>query len=424
MSGAARLRAWWDRWGAALLVLAAALMLAAALWRLANEVPRLLFDPAEAVDLRLRLREVQRWVAGLPVYGDIERGDYPPASYILLWPLLGWLPAGGARWLWAATTVVALAWLAAILVRESNARMMPQRLVVLLLPFSIYASSATIRVGQLTNHVLPILLAGILALEGAQRNESRTRASASRRREQASRAEADAWRDTGAAALLVAALVKPTLSAPFFWIVCFRPGRLRPIVLVTAGYAALTLIAASFQGGGLDAIFGWLGEGSTVLQGHANIHKWLALAGRRSWMLPVSLVLLLGLGAWVYRHRDADLWILLGVSALIARFWIHHRLYDDLLVLIPAITLFRLARSEAGADGVIAGLLFAATWATLYAPASLLRYPAPVSTAMELGQAAVWLAVLVFLARRADRATGPVAASSEMAAAVSGRSNP
>ena len=45
----------------------------------------------------------------------------------------------------------------------------------------------------------------------------------------------------------------------------------------------------------------------------------------------ISLILLGGLGAWVYRFRRVDVWLLIGVSAVIARLWTYHRTYDDLL---------------------------------------------------------------------------------------------
>jgi hypothetical protein len=360
-------------------------MVCAAIWRLGNELPRLLLetDGPGAFDLHLRYREVQRWFSGLAVYGDVERGDYPPASYVLLWPLLGWSSEPVARWLWALTTMVALGALALIFVRQSTSTTWRHALLAGLLPFSIYASSAAIRVGQIGNHVMPLLLGGILLL--------------GRRR----------WTDDLiATALLLGALVKPTLAAPFFWIVCFAPLRIRPILLVSAGYLAITLFAATFQDGPLLAILtGWISEGPQVLRGHANIHRWLALAGLRNWAPPASLALLALLAVWVFRHRHVQVWLLLGVSAIVAHFIMPHRLYDDILILIPMIALLRIAHAgnvEGGRD-VAAALLFAATWLTLHAPASLLALAPPVSSAMEIAQTVIWLAVLVLLVSAAGR---------------------
>lgn len=370
-----------------MLAFAAVAMIAAALWRLGNELPRLLWetDGAGAFDLQLRHREVHRWFTGRSVYDEVERGDYPPASYVLLGPFLGWTGLPGARWVWAITTLLALGLLSSIAVRASTTQTRGTTLVIALLPFSVYATSATIRVGQLANHVVPLLLAGVLML----------------RRDRA------LWKEDGLAALLLlGSLVKPTLVAPFFWIVCFVPGRIRPIVLVSVGYAALSIFATAFQDGDVLSIMtGWLGERPQVLRGHANLHKWFALAGLRPWAQPVSL-LILGLTAvWVFLHRRADIWLLLGVCAVVAHFWMHHRLYDDVLILIPMIALMRVAArgpSEDGSD-VAAGLLFAASWVSMHLPASLLSFPPPTPLVVEAGQSIVWLGALALLAHEAHR---------------------
>jgi hypothetical protein len=386
-SAASLIRELWRRHGGAVLLVAVLAMIAAAAWRLTNELPSLLFAADGAHDLRLRHWEVPRWFEGHPIYGDQERGDYPPASYVILWPLLGWLGLAPARWLWALTGLGALGWLAWAGVRASGASSRPQILVLALLPFSVYASSATFAIGQLVNHTLPVLLAGLLHLH---RSEGR-------------------WRDDLlACTLLLASLVKPPLSAPFFWLVCFVPGRWRPIVLVSLGYVALTLLAVSFRDDPLlVSLFGWLGETPQAHNGHTNVHKFLVLAGLRSWMLPASIAIISALGVWVYRQRRADYWLLLGVCAIVAQFWIHHRLYDHLLVVIPMISLFRLARSPANTShvDVIAGMLFALTWLTLHAPASMLGQPTTLSRLLEGGQAVVWLTVLVFLMRQVQATT-------------------
>ena len=65
---------------------------AAAVW-LGYEFWRLIWQSGEmgAIDLRQRHNEVQAWFAGRPVYGEIVTAVYPPASYAILWPLMGWL---------------------------------------------------------------------------------------------------------------------------------------------------------------------------------------------------------------------------------------------------------------------------------------------------------------------------------------------
>jgi hypothetical protein len=388
---ARRLSDAWRRYGAAVTTAAVAAMAVAAVWRLGNELPRLLFDPDGAFDLRLRHHEVGRWFAGLQVYGEPERGDYPPGSYAILWPLLGWLSLAASRLLWGATAMAALAGLALAAVRGSGARTRLEVLLAALLPFSTYASAATLGMGQAAAHVIVLVVAGVLVLD---RSGGR-------------------WPgDVAASALLVPALVKPTLSVPFFWIVAFRPGRLRPIILVCLGYAALTILAIAFQDGPLATrLGGWLAEGPQPIHGHTNIHKAMAVLGMDRAMLPVTALILLATGWWIHRRRQADLWILLGVAALVAQLSVHHRLYDHLLILVPLVTLLRLAlggtRPTTGADPA-AGVLFALVWVTLHVPPSLMAGPPPLATLLEAGQAAVWVACLAFLVRRgsSDARTG------------------
>src|SRR5262245_2714479 len=96
----------WLRYKRPLLWIAIGLMILASAYRLNNEFRRLLFDQgfSGAVDLKFRQNDVSRWFGGLPVYQDKD-AIYPPASYLMLWPLLGWLSLDHARWLWAVTSV-------------------------------------------------------------------------------------------------------------------------------------------------------------------------------------------------------------------------------------------------------------------------------------------------------------------------------
>jgi len=106
------LRSWRGSRGTFLLRAAIGLMAIAALFWLGYQFWRLLGDPSPrgAIDLKQRYEEVQLWFSGKPVYGIPEMGTYPPATYTLLWPFLGWLTITQARWLWAATTILALGW--------------------------------------------------------------------------------------------------------------------------------------------------------------------------------------------------------------------------------------------------------------------------------------------------------------------------
>lgn len=390
------LRTWWTHHKTPLLRAAVALMALAALVWLGYEFWRLLWQPGRmgAIDLRQRHAEVHGWFAGRPVYRELGHAVYPPASYVILWPLLGWLAVTPARWLWAATTVATLAWLIYLVVRESGAHTPLERAFAALIPPSMYATGAAIGNGQLIVHLLPALVAGLVLLHRGRRG----------------------WhQDLLAAALVMAALVKPTISAPFFWIVLFVPGRLRPALLVLLGYLLLTLFAASFQEVGLATLIDeWLQSGSGAAvggsveaPGYTNVHSWLGAAGLEEWNLPASLLVLGALGFWTHRHRHGDLWLLLGVAALIARFWTYHRWYDDLLILLPMVALFRIAMRGPATDGsdVLAGALLATTTVAMLAPGGLYLLPAPWNMLYVAGQITAWMIVLIFLLDRARRET-------------------
>lgn len=386
------LRDWWVNHQIGILRLAIVLMTLAALHRLENEFSRLLWETGQtgAIDLIRRHEEVYQWFAGMPIYSMSARAVYPPASYAILWPFLGWLAVAPARWLWAATTIMALGWCAALIVRESGATTSLERVFIALLLFSMYATSATIGNGQLIVHLLPALIAGLTLLGRKQRR----------------------WHEELlAVAFIVGALVSPTIAAPFFWIALFVPDTPRPAVLIALGYAALTLFALSFQGDNPESLLQeWDSRAvkgaawGAVTGGYANLHSWLSALGLREWHRPASLAVLMTLGLWTYRHRHADLWLLLGVTALVARFWAYHRLYNDLLILLPMITLFRIAKQGPSTDGsdLRAVVLLAMTWVAVLAPARLLASPPPWSTLFAAGQTIVWVLVLIFLLDRAS----------------------
>ena len=245
------------------MAVAAVVWLSYEFWRLLwGSAPIWPTSPTGAVDLKLLHRLVHDWFAGRPVYQELASGVYPPATYVLLWPLLGWLKIDPARWLWGLTTIIALAALIVLLVRESGAEGPLERTFVALIPCSIYATGAAIGNGQLIVHILPLLLAGLLVLGREHRG----------------------WReDLIASALLVATMVKPPVSAPFLWLVLFLPRSWRPILLVGIGYALLTLFAVSFQDASLIELFrDWSARSTAaaVTGGYgnvANLHVWLGI---------------------------------------------------------------------------------------------------------------------------------------------------
>jgi hypothetical protein len=389
----------WGRWQRSLLTAAVVTMaMLAALW-LGYECWRLLWQPAQiagrpvhpgAIDLRLRFNEVAQWFSGQRVLNPV----YPPASYVMLWPLLGWLPVQWAIRLWAVTSLVALGWLGALTVRESGVGDRLARVFVALIPLSMYAVGATIGNGQLNIHVLSLIVAGILLLR---------------------RGPATWPRDLGGSLMVLASLVKPTVSAPFFWIVMLGLRRWRPFMLVLAGYLLLALGASAFQPGGpVQQHREWLvfGVGS-AFYGSAlapeAARNWetqlstnpaqfvLSLMGLQQVASVLSLIILVALGLWVYRHRHADPWLLLGVSAIASRFWTYHRWYDDLVILLPMVMLVRIARAQVSPARTPAGWLLIAAILTCLAPGGLFVLHPPWLGVYVVVQTAVWLTVLGYL---------------------------
>jgi hypothetical protein len=383
------LRRWWAAHGTAALRGAVGIMAVLALLKLGDEFRRLLWDagPSGAVDLKHLHDVVQRWFVGGPVYSELDYAVHPPATYLMLWPFLGWLELTPARWLWAATSLVALGWMTHLIVEESGADTRLERAFVALLLLSMNATGVTIGNGQLTLHVLLALLAALLLL---YRNR-------------------DGWRDhVLAAALMLVALMKLSVSMPFLWLVLFSAGGLPLAVLIAGGYVALTLGAVCVQEVGLSQLIReWLARGSALAgsQGYANLHAGMSGLGLERWMLPASLLVFAALGMWTYRYRHADLWLLLGVSALVARFWVYHRVYDDMLVLLPMVALFRVAKRGPCADGadVAAAVLLAISVMAMLAPARLGFETSPWVRFFNVGHTLVWLTVLLFLLDRARR---------------------
>ncbi|MFM8410126.1 MAG: hypothetical protein ACKOCT_07595, partial [Alphaproteobacteria bacterium] len=200
------------------------------------------------------------------------------------------------------------------------------------------------------------------------------------------------------------------------------PRSRRPAVLSATMYAVLTVVAlaalrptrgsdavADKLGDGIQSKMGWAteakpldGDKTTRFGGGygnlQNMSETAGLVGLENFVLPVASVI--ACGAWAFRRRRTDPWILIAVCALAARLGWYHRLYDDMLLLLPMVALARIAASRAarpGEDRAALGamLLLGATGLQLIAPSmtsALLRD--------ILGTLAfwVWIVDLVFLA--------------------------
>lgn len=378
-------------WRGAALVLAVGLLGALAAGRLAIQVSRLVAGGPEvfgAVDLGFRFREVQRWFAGEPVYGALDTAVYPPATHVLLWPFLGWTDFASARLLWALTGLLALAALSALFARGSAVTGKLPITAVFLLPAAGYAAGVTLAAGQMMVHLLPAVLGGVLLLARPGRPSLR--------------------RDTLAAVLLLAALAKPNATLPLVGLAWVLPRRLRPFLLTTAGYLALTLLALSFQPAGpLQLARDWLptARGVAAVSGHGHLGVALGALGLERLLLPASLLLLLAWLTWAARHRDADLWVLLGIGAIVARVFTYHQYYDDLLLLAPLAALLRLAQlSRSPAIRRTARSVFVLALLAALAPTHLHALAAPWAFLLfELPQMLTWAAMLGVLIPEARR---------------------
>ena len=63
-----------------------------------------------AIDVIYRHEEVQAWFAGQVVYGD-RWATYPPASMVMLWPLVSWENPVVLRWFWALMFIGCMVWM-------------------------------------------------------------------------------------------------------------------------------------------------------------------------------------------------------------------------------------------------------------------------------------------------------------------------
>lgn len=366
-----------------------ALMIVAAAYRLPVELGRLVFEPpgrGAAMDLLLRYAEVHAWFAGQPIYGAIESADYPPASYLLLLPWVHWPTPETARIVWAALSIGLTAWLSVLCMRASGATSLAARTFAALLPLSMYATAATLRLGQMGLLLLPLLLVGTIVIATRPRSLRR---------------------DLGGAALLTIALVKPTIAPPFMWLAFFRGGW-RVTTLIVAAYGLLTLAAASFQEPSLpDLIRGWLAQRDHIdfAPTQGNLYAWLALAGWDRHLAEASLVVLALLGGWTWRQRDADPWKLLAVAAITARVWSYHHHYDDVLLLFPLVALLRdvNAASAAGREDRPALGALVLVWGIGILPASLFVAGVPGRDLLQGVKTVAWLVTLALLVRRTGR---------------------
>lgn len=380
----ATLRRVWQAQRTRILELAILGMSVAALIWLSYEFWRLLFQAGYwgAIDLLGLHRASARWFADA---NDASSRGYPPATFILLFPLLNLFDENAVRWVWAFITLVSLAGLIGLSVHASGASSRRERVFIALVPLSMYASGATIGNGQLGLFVLLLVLYAIRWMQRV------------------------GWRADLGALVFLASLVKPSISAPFGWMVLLVGGKFRHALSIGVGYIFLTWLASGFKKISLPILLqSWIGRGVSVAGeiGTSNLSIWLGALGLKNWILPAALAAFAALGVWVWRHRAKDLWLLLGVTALVARLWIYHAWYDDVLILLPLIALYRAAKNISPLDsrGALAGVLFALTLLFSIAPGGLYLLPEPWNGVYVATQVGIWMMDLIFLAFSAPRA--------------------
>jgi hypothetical protein len=403
MTLAGRILASWDKRGSAVLSWAAVFMALVALGWLGYGTWRLLWQPTPmgAGDLAQRWIETRDMFAGRDVYLSNGNATYPPATITLLWPILSWPGFPIARWLWALLTLGALVGIVRVVVRASGATTKTGRRGAMLLPLAMYATGAATGNGQLTVLVVACLLTSLPILLCEE--QSRPLALA--------------------ALVFVAALAKPSLAAPFFWMVLFRPKRPLWAVAIGAIYLGLTAVPGLVQPvGAVQLCYQYLSRirydaaKAAASIGHINLHSWLVAVGQQQWDTKGSLTVLGLLGLWTWRHRRADPWLLMSAAAFAARVWTYHTSYDDLILIIPMVALLRLAKQGA-TDGqkIWAGLLLTFMLGSTLAPSEQSRLdrsvvyvlPAAWNEAYVVAQAMVWLAACVFLLRAVAARAAP-----------------
>jgi len=356
---------------------------------------------------------VTGWFEGIQLYKLNANAVYPPASYLMMWPLVGWLGFAGARILYGVVIAACVLQLSRGFRNACGVESRYEKRLLFLVPLATYPVGATIGNGQLGIFVVLSVMAAIPLLWTAKAS----------------------WkRDALIAALFLIALVKPTLAAPFFLVILLLPGGFRPATLTVLGYAALTWIASFFQTmNPLQLMDIWFrrsvsgsqwgalnGEGSIRLSGdgtlaevvHVNLHSVLGAVGLSSQIALASFAVVALLGAWIFLRRQASPWLLLGVVAIVTRFYTYHGWYDDVLMLLPLIALAQVTKDQSNftlTQNLWARGLFLALVVSMLAPSGGYLLPSPWSSIFVLLQTLLFLGSLLFLVRLAKESHQDVA---------------
>ena len=347
--------------------------------RLGYESWRLLLDDSRfgAVDFYAYYNETRFWFAD-PSESIVDETVTPlPATFILLWPLLGWLSAENALILWTVAMIAALGGLIYLTLRDLALDDWRHKLLVVLYLLAIFPTGVTIGNGQLTFFALLVLTVVLRYL-------NRHRPS---------------WRRAiTATPLLLLALMKPHISVPFFWLILWHQRAWRAVGLTFVSYLGLTALALSFQPPGwFDR---WLFDTTQASAdyGYGNIPLFLGGFGLGEYSFLFTLIIFLLAGGWVYLHRDSDFLLLFGICTLVARIWTYHGLYDDWMIVWVMVILGRLqARPKMAAWRTHIRVLIGALAIGLLVPATLFRWQNWVGEVGRTTQLALWVGTLAWL---------------------------
>ncbi len=330
-----------------------------------------------ANDLQLLRQWIIDWFEGKPIYSYILF----PATFPTLWPITGWLSIEATRWLWLALYAIAFWGLVRILKSGAVVRDGKETVLLALFVLTIYPTGVTIGNGQMALLLLPAVVAGlIISREGGL----------------------TPWRRAAAVALLIFSSSKLPVTAPFFLILMISLKDIKTMTAVGVSYVALTFFSLSFRKMSIPEFTArWTDEtpGVVTVGGHGNIHHFLGPLGIENVLLPSSVLMLAALAVWIYKFRKTDFWVQLGVAAIVARLWAYHRLYDDLLIIIPMAALLRLLRNGSLSENERAAaiVIFAVSVVSFLIPGFFLQFPHPWEALFQGMQIFIWLSLLVFL---------------------------
>ena len=356
---------------------AAALLAVLAGFALVPAFAELIADGGD--DLAARVDESrQLWGRISPWGRGPTAAVYPPATYVLHGPL-SFFSERTVAWMWGVSALLLVAWLGSALARQAQEAVAP---VAFAAAFAIHGVAHGLAAGQLHVHTTAAAVLACLLL--IQRHGS--------------------WgTDALGALLMICALAKPTLAAPF--VLLLLPGRRRPLLLVVGGYVALTGVGLALVGEGLRPLVLWLDVAREGVEfgaqgSYANVHaltQWLGL-DRANTVLSVAL--LGGLLAWALSLPDDDdldrTWVRLGLVAVFARVFAYHQSYDDALLILTLGGLVTAARVRSARPALA---VFGAIVVAQLAPPSLLGLESPTPGVLPVMRLALWLAAAWLLWR-------------------------